>query len=115
MPKVASISELCGDTCLLRQWWFADGWLLTNGFSVVKYSTDVDPFDKTMELTWESHNGAVHESYLHELGPLRPKDWNKISYLLEDAVVEDDQVRQFYIHRGGKDGDEILELVWRNA
>ena len=79
MPKVASISELCGDTCLLRQWWFADGWLLTNGFSVVKYSTDVDPFDKTMELTWESHNGAVHESYLHELGPLRPKDWNKIS------------------------------------
>lgn len=115
MPKVASISELCGDTCLLRQWWFTDGWLLTNGFSVVKYSTDVDPFDKTMELTWESHNGAVHESYLHELGPLRPKDWNKISYLLEDAVVEDDQVRQFYIHRGGKDGDEILELVWRNA
>ncbi|ODM19350.1 hypothetical protein SI65_05968 [Aspergillus cristatus] len=115
MPKVATISELCGDTCLLRQWWFADGWLLTNGFSVVKYSTDVDPFDKTMELTWESHNGAVHESYLHELGPLRPKDWDKISYLLEDAVVEDDQVRQFYIHRGGKDGDEILELVWRNA
>ncbi|EYE94736.1 glycosyltransferase family 31 protein [Aspergillus ruber CBS 135680] len=115
MPKVASISELCGDTCLLRQWWFADGWLLTNGFSAVKYSTDVDPFDKTMELTWESHNGAVHESYLHELGPLRPKDWNKISYLLEDAVVEEDQVRQFYIHRGGKDGDEILELVWRNA
>lgn len=115
MPKVASISELCGDTCLLRKWAFSDGWVLTNGFSVVKYSTDVDPFDKTMELTWESHNGAVHESYLHELGPLRPKDWDKISYLLEDAVVEEDQVRQFYIHRGGKDGDEILELVWRNA
>lgn len=115
MPKVSAISELCGDTCMLRQWAFSDGWVLTNGFSAVKYSTEVDPLDKTMELTWESHNGAVHESYLHELGPLRPKDWNKVSFLLEDAIVEDDKVRQFYIHREGPNGDEILELVWRNA
>lgn len=115
MPKVSAISELCGDSCMLRQWAFSDGWLLTNGFSAVKYSTEVDPFDRTMELTWESHNGAVHESYLHELGPLRPKDWEKTSFLLEEATVEDNIVRQFYIHRGGKNGDEIMELVWRNA
>lgn len=115
MPKISAISELCGDSCMLRQWAFSDGWILTNGFSAIKYSTEVDPFDKTMELTWESHNGAVHESYLHELGPLRPKDWEKTSFLLEDAVVEDNVVRQFYIHRGGTNGDEIMELVWRNA
>lgn len=115
MPKVSAISELCGDSCMLRQWAFSDGWILTNGFSAIKYSTEVDPFDKTMELTWESHNGAVHESYLHELGPLRPKDWEKTSFLLEEATVEDNIVRQFYINRGGNNGDEILELVWRNA
>ena len=115
MPKISAISELCGDSCMFRQWAFSDGWILTNGFSAIKYSTPVDPFDKTMELTWESHNGAVHESYLHELGPLRPKDWNKISFLLEEAIVEDTQVRQFYIYRGGRHGDEVLELIWRNA
>ncbi|KAI9931273.1 hypothetical protein ASPWEDRAFT_101556 [Aspergillus wentii DTO 134E9] len=114
MSKVSTISDLCGDNCMLRKWFFNDGWVLTNGFSVVKYSSDIDPDDKTMELTWESHNGAVHESYLHELGPLRPKDWDKVSYLIADSVVEGDTVRQWYINRD-PNGDQVLELVWRSG
>ncbi|GES59426.1 hypothetical protein ATEIFO6365_0003070700 [Aspergillus terreus] len=113
MAKVSVVSELCGDDCLLRQWQFADGYILTNGISIIKYSSPVDPNDTTMELTWEGQNGAVHESYLHEMGPLRPKDWDKISYLLEDSVVEGNNVHQWYVHRDPERGDEIFEVIWR--
>ncbi|KAF7586198.1 hypothetical protein BBP40_009300 [Aspergillus hancockii] len=113
MAKLSVVSNLCGDNCLLRQWKFADGWILTNGFSVIKYSQEIDPNDKTMELTWEGQNGAVHESYLHEFGPLRAKDWDKFSYLLEDSVLDGNQVRQWYVHRDEEKGDQILELIWK--
>lgn len=114
MPKLSVISELCGDTCLLRQWHFSDNWILTNGFSVVQYSFPPDLGDPTMEMTWEPHNGATEESYLHELGPLRRKDDFKISYLLQDAVIEPDGgVTQWYIMRDSRSGDEVLELSWR--
>lgn len=115
MTKLSAVSEICGDSCLLGQWQFSDKWILTNGFSVVRYSTDVDPDDKTMERTWEDHNGASLESFLHELGPLRPKDGKKFSYRLEDAVVEDGQVRQWYVHRDASKGDQVLELLWRGG
>ncbi|KAJ5661829.1 uncharacterized protein N7477_009445 [Penicillium maclennaniae] len=108
------ISELCGDTCLLRQWQFSDGYLLTNGFSVVKYGFPPEPGDLSMEMTWEPHNGATEESYLHELGPLRRKDEMKESYLLEDAKIQENgHVIQWYIKRDSILGDEILELTWR--
>ncbi|KAJ5899710.1 hypothetical protein N7495_004454 [Penicillium taxi] len=116
IPKLAVISNLCGDTCLLRRWFFNDNWYLTNGFSIVQYGFENTPApnDITMEMSWEPHNGATDESYLHELGPLRRKDDGKVSYLLEDAIVDSDgRVRQWYIKRDSKNGDEIIELLWR--
>lgn len=113
MTKLSSVSNVCGDTCLLHKWFFADGWVLTNGYSVMKPSTAVDPDDPTMEFTWYGENGAVLESFLHELGPLRPADTGKTSFILADAAVEDDRVRQFYLKRDEEKGDEILELIWR--
>ncbi|KAJ5959240.1 uncharacterized protein N7479_006390 [Penicillium vulpinum] len=114
MPKLAVISELCGDSCLLRKWHFGDGWILTNGFSVIKYHADPDKDDPTMEVTWEPHNGANEESYLHELGPLRRKDENKRSFQLVDAVHEPkDHVTQWYVMRDETNGDQVLELSWR--
>ncbi|KAF9883781.1 hypothetical protein FE257_002811 [Aspergillus nanangensis] len=115
MAKVSVVSDLCGDDCLLRQWQFADGYILTNGFSIIKYSNSVDPNDRTMELTWEGQNGAVHESYLHEMGPLRSKDWEKISYLLEESVHVGNFVHQWYVYRNPEKGDEIFELIWRTG
>ncbi|KAJ5539356.1 hypothetical protein N7513_007688 [Penicillium frequentans] len=114
IPKLSVISELCGPTCLLRRYIFSDGWMLTNGYSVVKYGWTPGPKDLSMEMTWEPHNGANVESYLHELGPLRPKDYEKVSYLLADSVVEEDgSVRQWYVMRDPDTGDEVLELSWR--
>lgn len=116
MPKLGVISELCGDTCLLRRWHFSDDWILTNGFSVVQYSFTPEVGDQTMEMTWEPHNGATEESYLHELGPLRRKDDQKVSYLLQDAVIEPNgRVTQWYIMRDRRAGDEVLELSWRKS
>lgn len=115
MSKLSAVSNVCGDSCLLKKWYFSDDWILTNGFSIIKYSSEVEPNDPTMELTWEGDNGAVHESYLHALGPLRARDWGKISYTMREAVVEDTQVRQYYVHRDSEAGDEILELIWRGG
>lgn len=115
MTKLSAISNLCGPTCLLKKWHFSDGWVLTNGYSIIKYSTKIEIDDPSMELTWAGDNGAVFESFLHELGPLRDKDLHKFSYTLEDAVVEGGQVRQYYIHRDEEKGDEILELLWRSG
>ncbi|PLB38200.1 glycosyltransferase family 31 protein [Aspergillus candidus] len=113
MGKLSVVRDICGDSCLLRQWQFEDGWILTNGYSIIKYSLPVDPFEKTMELTWDGENGAVYESYLHEFGPMRPKDEQKYSYRLEDAVLEGNQVRQWYVHRDEANGDQVFELTWR--
>ncbi|KAK1144184.1 hypothetical protein N8T08_005597 [Aspergillus melleus] len=109
MAKLSVVGELCGDDCLLRQFKFGDGWVLTNGFSVVKYSMDIDPNDPSMELTW----GGPVEQYLHELGPLRLKDNDKFSYSMVDAVLDGDTVRQYYVHRNAEKGDQLLELIWR--
>ncbi|KAJ5669444.1 hypothetical protein N7462_010514 [Penicillium macrosclerotiorum] len=114
MPKLGVVSDLCGDTCLLRQWQFSDNWILTNGYSIVQYTFTPEPNDRSIEMTWEPHNGATEESYLHELGPLRRKDDNKISYLLADAKIEDNgRITQWYILRDKRDGDSVIELSWR--
>ncbi|GAQ08172.1 hypothetical protein ALT_5493 [Aspergillus lentulus] len=115
MAKLSVIANLCGDKCFLRQWQFSDGWTLTNGFSIAKYSTEIDLDDKTMEVSWVGDNGAVDESYLHALGPLRPKDMGKFSYILEDSVFLGNQVRQWYVHRDAEKGDQIIELIWKMA
>lgn len=113
MAKATAVSNVCGDTCPFRKWHFSDGWMLTNGFSVVKYSSPIDPDDPIMEHTWDADHGAVLESFLHALGPLRPKDIGKISYTMEHALAEDDVVRQYYVRRDTVKGDEVLELTWR--
>ncbi|PTU24249.1 hypothetical protein P175DRAFT_0430035 [Aspergillus ochraceoroseus IBT 24754] len=112
MAKMSKVGEVCGDTCLLRKWRFTDGWILTNGFSISKYSKAITPNDKSMELTWIGDHGAAMEAFMHELGPLRPKDEGKITYLMEDSVIDGDQVRQWYIHRDPENGDQVMELVW---
>jgi hypothetical protein len=113
MAKLSKVSEICGGSCLLRKWRFSDGWILTNGFSISKHSSEISPDDISMELTWDGDHSANREAFMHELGPLREKDDGKVSYLLVDSVIENDRVRQWYIHRDSTKGDQIMELIWR--
>ncbi|KAL4970761.1 glycosyltransferase family 31 protein [Aspergillus stella-maris] len=113
MTKLSKVSEICGDDCLLRKYRFADGWILTNGFSISKYSEEIAPDDISMELTWDGDHSASREAFMHELGPLREKDDGKVTYLLVDSAIDQGKVRQWYIRRDADRGDQIMELIWR--
>lgn len=131
MHKVAQIAALTGGRGLFQRWRFSDGWVLTNGYSLVKYTalakssrnedkrdgkqdaSDVD-FAK-MEFTFD--NGAMND-FEHSLGPFRPRmgPEEKISWFFVDSLVESSKngpVRQLYIRRDGRGGlPEVIELVW---
>lgn len=113
MAKLSKISEVCGEACLLKKWQFSDGWILTNGYSITKYSREISPDDTSMELTWAGDHDPDRDSFMHELGPLRDRDEGKISYLMADSIMDTDQVRQWYIHRDPENGDQVMELVWQ--
>lgn len=114
MVKMTAVREVCGMNCVLRQWKFADGWVLTNGYSVIHHGAGVsDEYGAfAMEKTWDDLNGSTDESFVRTLGPLRSREFDKISFRLEDVIQEGGQVRQIYIRRDAS-GDEVLELVWR--
>ncbi|MCJ1436457.1 hypothetical protein MMC27_005836 [Xylographa pallens] len=110
---LSAVAAVCGDAGLLKRWRFADGWYLTNGYSVVRYAAaEVD--DVAMELTWDRPDEQVsEEGYAHSLTPLRPRDGGKTSYRLEGAVQASGVVRQFYVYRpGGGRADSVLEVSW---
>lgn len=104
---LAAVSAITGDDSLLQRWKFTDGWWLTNGYSLVKYSEDVPVKKLAIEHTWRE-NG----DYRHSFDPLRPKDENKISLRLVKVVVTRSSVTQIYVRRK-EDGDEVFEVIWR--
>ncbi|KAJ5427883.1 hypothetical protein N7491_008325 [Penicillium cf. griseofulvum] len=53
----------------LRKWYFGDGWIFDERVLGHWHHADPDKDDISMEQTWDPHNGANEESYLHELGP----------------------------------------------
>lgn len=123
--------NICGDKCVLHRWRFADGWYLTNGFSIVKYSNEYHDTESSsgisMEKTWDNYGKAKDDSYAHSLSPLRERDLEKQSFLLEWAAVElgdatmgiDTKVRQIYVKKGKAlaEGDavidEVVEVIWQ--
>ena len=130
MPKVGQIAALTGGRGLFQRWRFSDGYVLTNGFSLVKYGSlarrsdtnslsDVElrdeiDFTKT-EFTWD--NGVMSE-FEHSLGPFRPRLTadQKITWLFVDGQAENSEdglVRQFYVRKEGRQGlPEVVELAW---
>ncbi|MCJ1420616.1 hypothetical protein MMC32_006974 [Xylographa parallela] len=114
--RLSAVAAVCGDAGLLRRWRFADGWYLTNGYSVVRYGAwDVD--DAAMELTWDRPGGEVsEEGYEHSLTPLRARDQGKVSYRLEGVVRAGEVVRQFYVYRPGEGREDgVLEVSWEGG
>jgi hypothetical protein len=113
MAQVATVADVCGDTCLMQNYRFSDGWVLVNGISLVKYSQDLSLDDITMEKTWYDYSTATDDSYVHTLAPLRPKDPGKVQLKMESAVKGDGHVTQYYVHRSKSGmGDQVVEIVW---
>lgn len=120
--NMSLVSAVCGNECILQKYKFQDGWVLTNGFSLVKYgkqdlkNRDIDT-DISMERTWLFWGGTDEGHFEHALGPLRKPDEAKTSYRLESAIVEHDRrVRQLYVQRvkGHTNGavKAAIEVTW---
>lgn len=114
MHKVASI---CGDDCQLKRWRIAEDSFFVNGFSVIKYSEPMDDMI-SMEQTFDDSDWARDEGFAFSLGPLRPRDADKISFRMRSAVNENGRVRQLYVDDPPPELNlrpRVLEVVWRLA
>lgn len=110
--SMSAVASVCGEECLLQRFRFADGWVLVNGFSIFRHSEEYEGDGEgiAMEETWSDAG-----EYAHTLGPLRAKDFGKVSLRLEKSLVEGGQVRQFYVQRNEEQGDRVVEVVWRRV
>ncbi|KAL8866860.1 MAG: hypothetical protein Q9174_006036 [Haloplaca sp. 1 TL-2023] len=121
VEKMSLVSDVCGD-CMLQRWQFGDDTVLTNGFSIARYSKGKKAngikFFKAEE-TWGAHTveASVNPGTMHSLEPVRPKlelDKEKIQYRLLESAVVDGGIRQSYIHRGKEgEGSTVLVLYWK--
>ncbi|KAM0323725.1 hypothetical protein ACHAQA_008662 [Verticillium albo-atrum] len=111
---MASITHVCGD-CFLQRWRMGANTVLTNGYSITIYRDGLDNVDLSkMEDTWSNDNPGFYD---FSIGPLRNKmkPGQKKTYKLEDAdYLKNGGVRQIYVHRAEKPGqnDEVIELAW---
>lgn len=127
--KMSTVAAAAGRQSVLRRWVFDQEeivnpitgrsfrsfWVLTNGYSLVKYTydeatpNDVINFDQ-VEKTWDEDP----RGYEDRLGTLRPKEQEgvfKDRWLLREAYVIGDNVHQLYV-REEAEGRSIIELVW---
>lgn len=128
MYNLSKVASVCGNSCLLQKFKFKNNWVLTNGFSLVKYSGKDLKYreletDVSMELTWDfRYGGASSAHFEHSLGPIRrPDAGGKISFRLESAIAESDgRVRQLYVKRHKTDPEvepygaveAVVEIEW---
>lgn len=116
MAKMAVVSRICGDACLLHRWKFADDWVLVNGFSLLKHGAGYDGGGFAMEKTWDDVGQSTEDAFSHSLAPLRERDGDKVSFRMVEAFEDiDGSVRQIYVKRGvsEQDNDSVFDLVWR--
>lgn len=115
VPKLAAITDVCGD-CFLQRFQFGDDTLFANGYSIALYRKGVQDLNLDyMEATWNQHGPEFDFS----IGPLRPalKKDEKRSYRLKDAeFLPDGRLRQIYVYKrdwqSGEEMDEVVELLW---
>ncbi|KAK8075965.1 glycosyltransferase family 31 protein [Apiospora phragmitis] len=113
--RMSLASDFCGD-CFLQRWRFGTDEVLSNGYSIAKYSDGLEELDLNfMEKTASNLNDGFDFS----IGPFRPliNPDKKKSFLFEDANIDDKGVlRQLYVWRGNAEAgemDEVIELVWK--
>lgn len=121
LPTVASVSEVCGKPCVLQSYRFQDGWQMSNGFSIVKYSYNetelAGQHPEAMEHTWKKTIWDIEDSWTHSLDPLKPKDQGKVQFLVEKSV-RDEAARtttMYYVRRDEGIGNGLIRVVWQES
>ncbi|KAI1842755.1 hypothetical protein JX265_005081 [Neoarthrinium moseri] len=122
------IAHICGEDCTLQRFQTADDFIISTSFSVAHYPHGVDFNLKQMERTFAAAPQDKGWNLDYVFDPQRPsllKTGRKISWDLQDAIVNDDNtVSQIYVRkaddwrwvdRNGEPmakNDGIIELVW---
>ncbi|TPX11748.1 uncharacterized protein E0L32_007485 [Thyridium curvatum] len=121
MPTVASVSEVCGQPCVLQNFKFKDGWQMANGFSIIKYSYNetelATQVEGAMEHTWKLTIWDIPTSWKYSLEPLKPKDEGKIQFLIEKSEVDKTtgDVTLYLVRRKDGRADGIMLVTWVQA
>ena len=126
---MSSVAGAAGRRSVLRRWSFdheeitnplsgrsfRSFWVLTNGYSLVKYTYDENTpndainFDQ-VEKTWDEEPHGFEE----RLGLMRPEDQQgvfKDRWIMKEAYMLGPNVHQLYV-RDDADGRSIIEIVW---
>ncbi|KAL2150422.1 hypothetical protein VTH82DRAFT_6985 [Thermothelomyces myriococcoides] len=126
--QYTKVAHACGEDCTFQRFQTADGFIISNGYSVAFYPRgidfDLDQFERTFRAAPEDKGWNLD----FRLGPQRPSLHNtgrKIAWeLLEASVNPDGTVTQVYVgkHNDSRwtnpDGtpmnnrDGIIEVVW---
>ena len=136
MVLVTAVSAITGEDSILQKYRLANGWWMTHGFSIVKYSDEEDEDEhedasRVDSRTWLSHReGAMEHTFnngdtdqvdydrflMHSLGPFRPPDKAKQQYLIESAVKENDNtITLYYVHRQDGVATNVIRVIWTRA
>ncbi|KAI0005809.1 glycosyltransferase family 31 protein [Xylariaceae sp. FL0662B] len=115
VDKMATAATFCGD-CFLQRWRFSTDTVLTNGFSIVRYTDGLESVDLDfVEGTWM----RAEESYSFAIGPMRqqyPVDKKQSYRLRESQLMKNGDLKQLYLRAGNSaigEVDEVVELVWQ--
>lgn len=142
MVTVSAIADITGEDSVLQKYHLSNGWWMTHGFSIVKYSDEDDDNESSKssnsggeitsngETVWiqpptrlSHRNGAMEATFAtpetddprfwHSVAPLRPEDPDKQQYLLEKAVRENDRTMTlYYVRREDWVGQGVIRVVW---
>ncbi|RYO85355.1 hypothetical protein DL762_005238 [Monosporascus cannonballus] len=122
MAKISAVSRVCGDACILQSYRFADGWLMTNGYSIVKYSYSdkelASQNDFDMEHSWDNPGEEDgEESWRYSFAPLKPKDTGKTQFLLENIIedVRTGTLALIYVKRIEAIAEAVIRVVWSRS
>lgn len=130
VPKAHLVADVAGSETFLQRYKFADGTILTNGFSMVKYPQGLPDLDLA-EATMVEDVGITRPpgrlEFHYSLGKTRPAlevGKEKVSWQFRHSTIgKDGSVRQFYLKRGNYNGgngdsrssdpiDSVIEISW---
>lgn len=133
MVLTGKIAKITGEDSVLQKFRLKDGWWMTHGFSIVKYSDEegreeeaeakteekflVSHRDGGMERTWSPLPDETEKTFMHSLEPIRPRDEGKVQYVIESAVQEDEHMMSLYYvcRKNGvreNEAESVIRVVW---
>ncbi|KAH7310759.1 hypothetical protein B0I35DRAFT_439649 [Stachybotrys elegans] len=126
--STTKIAHTCGEDCPYMRFLTADGFVISNGFSVAQYPEGVNFDLDQVEATFHSLADPQGWNFDYTFGPQRlclHRTGKKLAWeLRESEILEDGSVSQVYIRKKddarwtNRDGqplkalDGVIELVW---